>query len=171
VKLVSVVALFSVLMLALTSFASGASPNSMKTFGTGDVTITGSKSATIVNAPGEYGGVYVGSKSLNGKALAKVSFEFTSEGGVGGGAPRFSIPINDGAFDPNTDYAFLDVNNCGDELVSSAQANCKVFFGSQVFDNWAAFATANPTYKIADAIPFIIADVDGSYAVTGIDLR
>ena len=170
-KLVSVVALFSVLMLALASFASAAAPNSMKTFGDGVVTITSSKSATIVNTPGHYGGVYVGSKSLSGKALAKAAFSFTATGSIEGGAPRFSIPINDGAFDPNTDYAFMDVANSGSGWVSTDNAASKVFFGSEVHANWAAFATAHPTWKIADAIPFIIADQAGSYTVTGIDLR
>lgn len=40
-----------------------------------------------------------------------------------------------------------------------------------MYANWAAFASANSTYKIADAIPFIISDVAGSYGVTGIDLH
>ncbi len=68
-KLVSVVALFSVLMLALASFAGAApAPKPLKTFGTGAVT-TGTDSATIVIDPGEYGGVYVSSKSQGGKTL------------------------------------------------------------------------------------------------------
>jgi len=173
VKLVSVVALFSVLMLALASFASGAAPASLKKFGTGQVTVTGVKSATIVNGAGEYGGVYVNGKSLSGKTLAKAGFEFTAGGdsSVAGGAPRFSIPVNDGAFDPNADYAFMDVANCGGVWVSTDNAACKVYFGSESFDNWADFASTHPTYKIADAIPFIIADQPGNYSVTGIDLH
>src|SRR5262245_16966324 len=120
-------------MLAVASFASGAAPNALKPFGFDDsasnVTITGAKSATIVNEVGEYGGVYVQSKGLSGKPLAKVGFAFTSADDVAGGAPRFSIPVNDGAFNPDTDYAFLDVNNCGgDRLVSTDKANCQVFF-------------------------------------------
>ncbi len=55
--------------------------------------------------------------------------------------------------------------------VSTANADCKVFYGANSFANWDAFAAANPTYKIADAIPFIIADQAGTYHVTGIDLR
>jgi hypothetical protein len=172
VKLVSVVALFSVLMLALASFASGAAPASLKTFGTGAVAVTGSKSATIVNGAGEYGGVYVQAKSLHGKLIGKTAFSFTSTGSIEGGAPRFSIPINwDGSFDENADYAFLDVANCGSDWVSTDNAACKVFFHSESFDNWADFASTYPAYKIADAIPFIIADQPGNYSVTGIDLH
>lgn len=166
-KLVSVVALFSVLMLALASFASGAAPAALKSFGEGSVvTVTGSKSATIENDAGEYGGVYVNGKSLNGKLIGKTSFSFTATGDIAGGAPRFSIPIND-----SSAYAFLDVANCGSGVVSTDNAACKVFYGAESFANWAAFATAHPDYKIGSAIPFVIADQPGTYNVTGIDLH
>jgi hypothetical protein len=172
VKLVSVVALFSVLMLALASFASGAAPSALKTFGEESgsiVTVTGSKSATIVNEVGEYGGVYVQGKSLNGKALAKVDFEFTSTDAVAGGAPRFSMPIDDGT--TTLGYAFVDVLNCATSHVSTDDASCKVYFKNEVHANWDAFATAHSTWKIASAIPFIIADQPGTYSVTSIDLH
>lgn len=168
-KLVPIVGLLAVLMLTLASFAGAAAPHSLKTFGEDSgsvVTVTGSKSATIVNGAGEYGGVYVQAKSLSGKPLAKVDFEFTATGDTAGGAPRFSMPINDGAA-----YAFLDVANCGSEWVSTDNVACKVFYGNESHANWDAFAAAHPDYKIADAIPFIIADQPGTYNVSGIDLR
>jgi hypothetical protein len=171
VKLVSVLGLLAVLTLTLASLAGAAAPNALKTFGSGAVTVTGSKSATIVNGASQYGGVYVGSKSLSGKSLAKVDFEFTATGDTAGGAPRFSMPINDGAFDENSDHAFIDVANCGGSVVSTENAACKVYFGSESHANWDAFAAAHPTWKIADAIPFIIADQPGTYNVSGIDLR
>ena len=170
-KLVSVLGLLAVLTLTLASLAGAAAPNTLKTFGPGDVTVTGSKSATIANDAGEYGGVYVQSKSLNGKSLAKVDFEFTAsaDSDVAGGAPRFSMPINNGT--SVTSYAFIDVANCGSEWVSTDNADCKVFLGANSYANWDAFASENPTYKIADAIPFIVADQAGSYTVKDIDLR
>ena len=46
-----------------------------------------------------------------------------------------------------------------------------MFYGNESHANWDAFAAAHPDYKIADAIPFIIADQPGTYNVSGIDLR
>jgi hypothetical protein len=42
----------------------------------------------------------------------------------------------------------------------------KVFFGAGMWDNWAAFAAGNPSYRVAkNDVPFIIADVEGDYHV------
>ena len=164
--LIAVIATF-----AITSAALAAPP--LQEFGTGDVTITGT-SATIVNEAGEYGGVYLpNARRLSGSLLADVDFSFTSTGDVGGGAPRFSIPIDtDGDLKTTEDYAFIDVNGCGgDTFVSTTNVNCVVYFGSDVYANWDAFAAAHPTYRISRAIPFIIADVEGSYEVEDVDLQ
>lgn len=150
--------------------AASASSAKLVAFGTGTVSITDS-SATIVNAAGQFGGVYLNSRSQSAKPLNAVSFSFVSTGDVTGGAPRFSIPIDSGG--ANVTYAFLDVLGCGytSGPVSTDLANCQVFFGIE-YANWDAFATANPTYRIAPGfIPFIIADEPGSYAVNSIDLR
>jgi hypothetical protein len=154
------------------SVAASASASKLQTFGTGTVTITGKDSATIVNGPGEYGGVFLNSKSQSAKPLSAVSFSFVSTGDVTGGAPRFSIPIDDGT--TTLKYAFLDVLGCGYSTgeVSTDLANCHVNFNSVDYANWDTFAAANPTYRIAPGqIPFIIADEPGSYAVNSIDLR
>ena len=161
-----VTAALSALALFVVAGAFGA-PANLKMFGTGEVTVHTSNSATIDNGTGEYGGVYVQGKSLSGKSLAKADFAFTAAGDVAGGAPRFSIPIGD-----NSAYAFIDVANCGgSQLVSTESATCKVFYGSDSFANWDAFAAANPGLKIGSAIPFIIADQPGTYTVSGIDLH
>jgi hypothetical protein len=164
------------------SVAASASPNKLQTFGTGTVTITGVDSATIVNASGEYGGVYVNAKNQGNKPLNAVSFSFVSTGDVAGGAPRFSIPIDtDGVRGTVEGYAFLDAAGCGATVgpnttvsttVDTGSATCAVNFNSVDYANWDAFAAANPSYRIAaGAIPFIIADQAGSYAVSSIDLR
>lgn len=153
------------------SATASASANKLVAFGTGAVVIS-DDSATIVNGAGEYGGVFLNSKSQSAKPLNAVSFSFVSTGGVAGGAPRFSIPIDDGT--TNLKYAFLDVLGCGYSTgtVSTALANCHVNFNSVDYANWDTFAAANPTYRIAPGqIPFIIADEPGSYAVNSIDLR
>lgn len=186
-KLVSVVALFSVLMLALASFAGAApAPKPLQTFGTGVVT-AGTDTATIVIEAGEYGGVYLNSKSQSGKSLSNVSFGFTTTGDVQGGAPRFSLPIDDPATSVKGDgYAFIDAANCGAPVgqgttnplrVATGQESCKVYFGGEAHDNWAAFAEAHPTYVVTPGkIPFIIADwtpagTVGTFVISDITLR
>jgi hypothetical protein len=159
--------------LAIAGTATARSNNRLHSFGTGDVSISGS-SATIANDPGEYGGVYLKSRSLSSKPLRAVHISFRSTGDVGGGAPRFSIPLNTGHAESVTPYAFIDVNNCGSNWVSTENPDCKVFlnFSSEFFDNWADLVATHPKWRIAKAaIPFIIADVTGHYAVTDIDLR
>ena len=142
-------------------------------FGTGDVSIHNG-TATLANDPGEYSGVYIKAKGLSSKRLKAVHISFRSSGDTAGGAPRFSIPLNTGHTESVTPYAFLDVNNCGSNLVSTDSANCKVFlnFSSESFDNWADLASTHPRWRIAKrAIPFIIADQAGTYMVSNIDLR
>jgi hypothetical protein len=165
-------------MLAVASFAGAAPAPKLQTFGTG-VTIDGSDSATIDIVAGEYGGVYLNSKSQSGKTLSNVDFGFTAAGDVAGGAPRFSLPIDDPATSAKGDgYAFIDVNSCGgDTDVSTWNDDCVVYFGNQVHDNWNAFAAAQPTYKVTSGvIPFIIADAvpsdgTGHYEISDIVLR
>ena len=185
-KTVAVVAAlggFAALTLAGTS---GAAPRGqLRTFGTGEVTTAGN-SATIVIDVGEFGGVFEQSTGQQGKLLRDAVFAFTSRGDVAGGAPRFSIPINDGLFDPNGDYAFIDAAGCGATvgdnpgnsatLVSTQNPACHVNFHGVDYANWAAFATANPTFRIAKSTPFIIADavppsqLSATYVVTEIFL-
>lgn len=153
------------------SVAASASANKLQAFGTGTVTITGD-SATIVNGAGEYGGVYIHSRGHSAKPLNAVHFSFDSTGDSAGGAPRFSIPIDDGT--TVLKYAFIGVLNCGYSTgaVSTDLPNCMVNFNSVDYANWDAFASSNPSFRIAPGkIPFIIADQPGSYAVSNIDLR
>jgi hypothetical protein len=172
------------LVLVSVSLVAAAPGPKLQTFGTGTVSVgtEGGASAIIDNDAGEYGGVYLNSKSQSGKLLNNVTFAFTNRGDVAGGAPRFSLPINDGDFDVNTDYAFIDAAGCGALVgpnptgiatdVSTQNPACHVNFHGTDYANWAAFAAANPTYKImAGYIPFIIADQAGHYVVTHIVLK
>jgi hypothetical protein len=168
----------AVAALGFGSVAASASANKLQTFGTGAVTIgDDGTSATIVNATGEYGGVFINSRSQSHKLLSAVSFSFVSTGDVAGGAPRFSIPVNTDGGSSVAGYAFMDAPGCGGASgattpVSTDLANCHVNFASVDYANWDAFTAANPTYRIAPgAIPFIIADEPGNYAVSSIDLR
>jgi hypothetical protein len=48
----------------------------------------------------------------------------------------------------------------------SGRASWRAVDGPGVWDNWAAFAADNPSYRVAKKdIPFIIADVEGDYHV------
>lgn len=145
----------------------------LQTFGPGDVEI--GETVTIHNDAGEYGGVYLKSRSTSGKVLSAVDFSFTNVGASAGGAPRFSIPIDtdrDGA--TYNGFAFIDVNNCGGNDVSTQNTACQVYFDIEPapYPNWDAFAAAHPTWRIdPGGIPFVIADVEGHYEVKDITLR
>lgn len=165
--------LLAIVAIATLAIPAMAAPSKLQVFGTGDATVTGTASATLVNGPGEYSGVYLQSKSQSGKPIGNVSFSFDHAGDIAGGAPRFSIPVDTDGNGSVEGYAFLDVNGCGNTgTVSTTSSTCQVFFGGEAFANWAAFAAAHPTYRIAPgSIPFIIADQEGSYTITSIDLR
>lgn len=167
-------------LLALVTFAgvaSAAPAPHLSTFGDGEVTVVGS-SASLVNDDGEYSGVYIKPRKLNklmkapgARRLANIHFSFKSHGNTGGGAPRFSIPLNTGTGE--TPYAFLDVNGCGTNVVSTDDDTCRVFINTGgEFDNWDALVAAHPTWRIRTkvAVPFIIADVPGTYILSNIDL-
>jgi hypothetical protein len=130
----------------LVASAAFAAPNAqkLKTFGTGEVTLTGADSATIVNDAGEYGGVYV-QTSKSSTSLDQVVLEFTSTADVQGGAPRFSIPIDsDGRTNTDGGFAFIDAAGCGGTVgthtdntwVSTENAACHVNYAPNDYANW-----------------------------------
>lgn len=140
-------------------------------------TLTSDSTATIDSSTGGDAGVFFSNgKSTNGFPLANVSFSFTYSchssadvtSCIGGGAPRWSIPISTDGTSTTAAYAFLDAANClnggttpsgGALTVGTTESTCPVFFGPNEYTNWAAFAAANPTYTMAGAIPFVISDV------------
>ncbi len=177
--------LIAVGVLASLAFSTSFAANGgLQAFGTGMVTIgADGTSATIVNASGQYGGVYVQSKSASGlalSALVSAPLSFVSTGFETGGAPRFSIPINTsgaaGGLGSVAGYAFIDAPGCGGSpsatvTVSTASATCGVNFQGIEYTNWSTFAADFPSYRTAQGhFPFIIADEAGSYAVNSIVL-
>jgi hypothetical protein len=165
--------------LAIAGTTLAAAP--LQTFGTGDVMVSGD-SVTIVNDAGEFGGVYSNARSLGNKPLAAVDVSFVSTGFVTGGAPRFNIPI-DADGDRELDfYATLDAANCGgtantEVWVSTENPDCTVYFlgTSGSYENWDAFVAANPEYRVASkgegSTPFIVADIEGEYELSDVDLQ
>jgi hypothetical protein len=176
-RIIAIVAVVAAAVLATSAYADG---SKLETFGTGFVTVNGT-SYGIVNDSGEYGGVYAKTKSrdYSGKRLSKVQFSFVSSGDVQGGAPRWSIPIDTDKKTKTVEgYAFIDAANCGATVgdnpagvtttVSTSNPNCKVYFGSGVWDNWAAFAEENRSYTLPKKPAFVIADVQGDYTVSNL---
>lgn len=158
--------------IAIAVPALAAPPARLLTFGTGDATLTGLSSATLVNDAGEYSGVYLHA-ARTARPIGSVDFSFSYSGTVAGGAPRFSIPIDTDGNGTVEGYAFIDAINCGlVGEVGTDVATCQVFFLNDVYPNWAAFVTANPTYRLPPgSVPFIIADQPGNYVITNIDLQ
>jgi hypothetical protein len=62
---------------AIVATASAANPN-FNTFGTGTVTEGPAGTFTIVNDPGEFGGVFLNSRSQSAKLIGDVDFSFDS---------------------------------------------------------------------------------------------
>ena len=129
-------------------------------------------SATIKVDPGEDGCVYSKDGPKKHK-LNEVKFSFKSDGDVQGGAPRWSIPIDTDGDQHVDHYAFLDAAGCGatvgttdDVTVSTSKDDCLVNDSGPTYANWAAFAAANPDWKVAKKdIVFIEADQPGDYHV------
>lgn len=170
--------------LLTVGFASAAGSPGLSTFGTADVFVNGDKFATFDDA-GEYGGAY--RRKSSNDPLSQVHVEFVNDRAVGGGAPRFSIPIDEDKDSVTDAYAFIDVNNCGSSTVSTDNPSCQVFLNTGgSYANWAALVAANPTWRLArkdlvgvkpngkpeydETMPFIVADVQGDYLVHGIVL-
>ena len=157
---------------------SGAGSSTLLPFGDATVTQPDATSAYIVVATGQSGGVYK-DKTSNMK-LSKVAVSFVSSGDVQGGAPRFAIPVSTDKDTKTTEgFAFMDAAGCGaaiganpahvPTLVSTANPNCAVNFQSVDYANWAAFAAANPDFKVSKGdVAFLIADVPGNYFVSGV---
>jgi hypothetical protein len=164
-------------VLALVA-VSGAGSSTLLPFGDATVTQPDATSAYIVVASGQSGGVF--KDKTSNKKLSKVAVSFVSSGDVQGGAPRFSIPISTDKDTKTTEgFAFMDAAGCGaaigvnpahvPTLVSTANPNCAVNFQSVDYANWAAFAAANPDFKVSKAdVTFLIADVPGNYFVSGV---
>lgn len=136
--------------LLTVGFASAAGSSNLRAFGTGDVFVNGAKGATF-NDSGEYGGFYRSHTSNELLTSTKIDLELVNDRAIGGGAPRFSIPIDESNDKVVEAYAFIDVNSCGSSTVSTESATCQVYYGTEPnpYANWAAFASAHATWRLA----------------------
>ncbi len=161
---------FAALALSVVAVvAVAAPPGKLKCFSGAPATCSVSQNTvTLDTSSGGFAGAYItNSRNVSGTSLSGITFSFqydcdpsdTKTACVGGGSPRWSIPINTNPATTPTPYAFLDAAGCGSTgTVSTASASCPVNFASIDYANWAAFAAANPTYTIANALPFVTTD-------------
>jgi hypothetical protein len=126
-----------------------------------------------------YAGVYIQNSNLDDRLVSHVqNLSFTYDGsGAAGGSPRFSIPIDEDGDGTTEAYAFVDTLGCNDGSANSGtldvihDATCLVAYGATVYASWDAFASANPTYRIAgDALTFVIADQPGLFDLSNVRL-
>ncbi len=125
-----------------------------------------------------YAGIYIPS-NLGGKLLGDVnrlSFDYDGSGAAGG-SPRISLPIDENGNGDTEAYAYIDTMGCnsGDANAGTLDAindpTCTIWYNNVSYANWSAFATANPTYRIAsDAVTFIIVDAPGTFEITNVQL-
>ena len=126
-----------------------------------------------------YAGVYIQNSNLGGKLLSDVGqlgFAYVGDEAVGG-SPRLSIPIDEDGDGDTEAYAFIDTLGCNDGDAESGtldainDSTCTVAYGPAIYENWAAFVEANPTYRIADdAVTFVILDQPGEFTITDVRL-
>jgi len=132
------------------------------------------------NPNNNYAGVFFATSSLSGKPLSAVSASFTYAASAGttasGGSPRLSIPIDTNADGVTDNYAFIDTLGCNDGsantgTLSLSDSTCTVAYGGGgSWVSWAAFAAANPTWKVSNSLPFVIADQPGMWTITNVQL-
>jgi len=181
-------------VVCVTAVVADAEGGKLKCFADSPATCTANSatSATLDTTGGGDAGVYLtNGKGTGGDSLDSVDFSFTYfcakttdlSSCTSGGAPRWSIPINTGGDPKDTQqvYAFLDAPNClsngtvpsgGALTVSTTAATCPVFLNiGGSWASWDEFAAANPSFTIANALPFVIADVTtgGQIIISDVD--
>lgn len=147
------------------------------TFGPASVSGTGTGPYTIVstgttdlppygNQP-NWGGIAVPAHS--GDLLANVKLSFDQTGGTAT-VPRWSIPISQNGSTFTGVYAFISESDCTPTSPVGTNANCGVYYGVNHYTNWAAFAAAQPTWKLAPgSVPWIVVDgTNGTFTISNI---
>jgi hypothetical protein len=189
-KLVLCASVLAALVVTTVSMAGNANGNKLQCFqGMGDgfgsngTCLLGEAGAVINTTDGDenpnnnYAGVYIQNSNLDGKLIGdvnKLAFSYSGSGAAGG-SPRISIPIDEDGDGTTEAYAFIDTGGCNDGDANSGtldainDASCTVAYGS-LYENWAAFVAANPTYRIADALAFVIVDQPGMFTISNVQL-
>ena len=130
-------------------------------------------------AAGDYSGVYVKRDGLSGESIGsvtKLSFKYQRD--TAGGAPRFSLAIDDDGDGTYEYFAFADANGCSGgadgtktNLVDVINDPTCLISADATYANWAEFVAANPEARFAtDQVSFIIADQPGNYRVAQVKM-
>lgn len=124
-----------------------------------------------------YAGVYYEQAGLGGTLLSSpkaLSFSYTGTGATGG-SPRLSIPIDENNDGTTENYAYVDTMGCnnGDANTGTLDVvndeTCTISYAGATYDNWAAFASANPDFRFArDAVIFVIVDQPGVFTLNNV---
>ena len=141
------------------------------------------------DANNAYAGVYYAQSTLPGKPLAAasvMSFTYAAAAGTfaSGGSPRISIGIDENGDGSRENYAYIDTLGCNDGNVNNgtlslSDPTCHLSYGGDSalfpgYDNWAAFVSAHPTWKVSkntvNDVPFVIVDQPGLWTVTNVEL-
>ena len=146
----------------------GAAPGKLKCFAGAPATCSVSgDTVTLDTSSGGFAGAYYTNSKAGGSSLTSVDYSFNyncdpsdnTTDCVGGGSPRWSIPIDTDEAGKVNGYAFIDAAGCGSTgTVSTTSPTCAVTFNGVTYANWDAFAAANPSYRIGNALPFVITD-------------
>ncbi len=182
-------ALSAALGLVLSTSAIAATPttapgkNKVVCFASGDATCTpnskGAKgSATLdVTGAGAAALYYTGyNDSVYGVLLSDLSqLSFTYTGTPTAGSPRFSVPVDENNDGLTEAFAFVPAISCnnGNGLVNVINdSTCTIYYGSNSYANWAAFAQAYPAAEIAlsDNYLFVISDDIGTWTVNNVTI-
>jgi hypothetical protein len=191
----TLVALAIIVAMSLPNSAAAGTPttapgqNKLVCLASGDATCIlntkGAKgSATLtVSGDGAASLYYTGyNASIYGVVLSQVTqLSFTYIGTPTAGAPRFSVPIDEGGTAGTTNaFAFIAASTCnnGAGLVDVINnPNCTITYATPTdgfiyhsYANWAAFAAAWPTAEVAltDNYVFVIADEVGTWTINNV---
>lgn len=116
------------------------------------------------NVNGDYAGVYVQNSTIFGQSLSQVTkLGYTYSGSI---APQpgdlsLNVPIDTDGNGTTDTYAFIDAYYCpGTNGVVDVihDQNCGIWVNGVEYANWAALVSANPTWKVANAPAFVIAE-------------
>jgi len=119
------------------------------------------------------GKFYPNAWDKNLSSIRQLSFRYSGDEPYGG-APRFSLQIDPdgpGAMPVSETYVFVLAETCNDGsgLVDViGDETCVIYYGSEEYDNWAAFAAAYPDATLYFA--FVVADQPGTWSISSVKI-
>lgn len=102
--------------------------------------------------------------------IGQLSFRYS--GTDPAGALRWSLQISLNGTSPELDYVFVGADACNDGagLVDVLNdATCNIYYGANVYPNWAAFVATQPTTATL-WFAFVVADAPGTWSITSVKI-